>query len=245
MILFPAIDIKDGKVVRLKQGNYNQVTQYAEDPLEIAKQFAAQGAEWVHVVDLDAAKSGQPLNQAAVRRIAKDSGLKVQQGGGVRSPEMAEKYLQSGVTRVVVGTQAVRDPMFLEKLGEAFPGQVALGLDTKEGRIAVAGWTEMTDLKIETYLAQAPLKGIAALIFTDIARDGMLAGPNLSSLKKILEISPVPVIASGGIGSLEDLQSLSELKHPNLLGAIVGKALYEGKFTVKEALKTLNAVQGL
>lgn len=239
MILFPAIDIKDGKVVRLMQGDYDQVTQYAEDPLAIAKQFAAQGAEWVHVVDLDAAKSGQPKNQSAVQQIAAESRLKVQQGGGVRSLEMAKKYLQSGVARVVVGTQAVRDPQFLKELGETFPEKVALGLDVKQGKIAVAGWTETTDLSVEAFLAKQNLTGIAALIFTDISRDGMLSGPNLQSLKNILEISPIPVIASGGIGSLQDLKALSALKHPKLLGAIVGKALYEGKFTVKEALTIL------
>jgi phosphoribosylformimino-5-aminoimidazole carboxamide ribotide isomerase len=239
MILFPAIDIKDGKVVRLEQGDYGKVTQYADDPVAVARQFAAQGAAWAHVVDLDAAKTGEPLNQAVVQRIAEEAGLKIQLGGGVRSVEMAQQYLRAGISRVVVGTQAVRDPSFLKKLGEGFPGKVALGLDTKEGKLAVAGWTETIELKIEAYLAGAPLQGIAALIFTDISRDGMLTGPNLKSLKKVLEISPVPVIASGGIASLEDLKSLRELKHPNLLGAIVGKALYEGKFTVEQALNIL------
>jgi phosphoribosylformimino-5-aminoimidazole carboxamide ribotide isomerase len=239
MILFPAIDIKDGKVVRLHQGDYGQITQYADDPVAVARQFTDQGAQWVHVVDLDAAKTGKTVNQALVKKIATQSGLKVQTGGGIRSLEVAGQYLRAGIARVVVGTQAARDPSFLQELGQAFPQQVALGLDTRAGKIAVTGWTETTDLTLESYLAQAPLTGIAALIFTDISRDGMLTGPNLKSLKRVLEISPVPVIASGGIASLEDLKSLRDLHHSNLLGAIVGKALYEGKFTVSEALKIL------
>jgi phosphoribosylformimino-5-aminoimidazole carboxamide ribotide isomerase len=239
MILFPAIDLKDGKVVRLKQGDYGQVTQYGADALAVAKKFADQGAQWVHVVDLDAAKTGEAKNQAIVEQIAAQSGLKVQTGGGIRTLQTAGKFLAAGISRVVVGTQAVRDPAFLRELGEAFPNRVALGLDTKEGKIAVTGWTETVDQTLESYLQTAPLQGIAALIFTDISRDGMLTGPNLESLKKVLADSPIPVIASGGISSLEDLKSLSGLKHPNLLGVIVGKALYEGKFTVKEALKIL------
>ena len=239
MILFPAIDLKDGKVVRLKQGDYDQVTQYGDDALTVAKQFAAQGAQWVHVVDLDAAKSGEPKNQAIVEAIAAQSGLKVQTGGGIRSKETAGKYLSAGVSRVVVGTQAVREPKFLAELGQAFPGQIALGLDTKGGKIAVTGWTETVDQSLEAYLQTAPLHGVATLIFTDISRDGMLTGPNLESLKKALAASPVPVIASGGVAALEDLKSLVALKNNKLLGVITGKALYEGKFTVAQALQVL------
>ena len=237
MILYPAIDIKDGKVVRLRQGDYDQVTQYAESPLDQAKSFAAQGAEWLHMVDLDAAKVGQAVNAAIIEEIAGATSLKVQIGGGIRSIEMAESYLSKGIARVVVGTQAVKDPAFLAQLGKTFPDQVALGLDTKAGQIAIQGWTETVNQSIEEFLSHAPLKGISCLIFTDIARDGMLQGPNLEALQHVLEISPIPVIASGGVAQLDDLQQLKALQHPNLNGVIAGKALYEGKFTLEEALK--------
>ncbi len=241
MILFPAIDIKDGKVVRLTQGDYNQVTEYNENPVKHASEWAKKGTRWLHIVDLDAAKAGAPVNRDIIAAIAKTSGLKVQVGGGIRSLEMAADYLESGVSRVIVGTRAVEDPLFLGELSENFPGQVALGLDTKDGKIAVQGWTESTDLTVQEFLNEAPLKNIACLIFTDIAKDGMLQGPNLKALKAVLEISPIPVIASGGISQIKDLQDLRVLNHHNLLGVIVGKALYEGCFTLEEAIEAIEA----
>lgn len=237
MIFFPAIDIKEGKVVRLAQGDYHRVTEYAASPLDQAKSFAQAGATWLHVVDLDAAKAGQPVNARIIRELTKATGLQVQIGGGIRSPEMAQTYLESGVSRVVVGTQAVKDPGFLAQLGQTFPGKVALGLDTKAGQIAIQGWTETVPQNLADYIREAPLEGVACLIFTDIARDGMLSGPNLESLQKVLELSPIPVIASGGIAGLEDLKSLLDLKHPNLLGVISGKALYEGRLSLENALE--------
>jgi phosphoribosylformimino-5-aminoimidazole carboxamide ribotide isomerase len=237
MILFPAIDLKDGKIVRLRQGDYQKVTRYDKTPLEQARLWAAAGAHWLHMVDLDAAKSGRPEHKKIIAEVAQKSGLKVQVGGGIRNPEMARAYLDEGVSRVVVGTQAVKDPEFLRGLGEKFPGRVALGLDTRDGKIAVQGWTETTETSVADYLAHAPLQGVACLIFTDIGRDGMLKGPNLPALKSVLKICPVPVIASGGVGSLQDLEAIAKLKDEKILGVIVGKALYEEKFTVEEALK--------
>lgn len=237
MMILPAIDIKDGKVVRLSQGDYGKVTRYAEDPLAQAMRFAAQGAQWVHVVDLDAAKAGKPVNDAVIRQIARTTGLQVQVGGGIRTLSMARDYLEGGVARVVVGTRAVRDPDFLKDLSGNFPGRVALGLDTKGGLIAVQGWTQTTGDTLEGFLQSAPLQGVACLIVTDIARDGMLTGPNLEALKKALQLSPIPVIASGGVSSLQDLQSLKGLNDPKLWGVITGKALYEGRFTLEEALQ--------
>jgi len=189
------------------------------------------------MVDLDAAKAGHPVNRALIAKVAKQSGVKIEVGGGIRSLEMARAYLEEGVQRVVVGTQAVRDPEFLAQLGANFPGQVALGLDAKEGKIAVQGWTETTDRSVEDFLKAAPLKGIHCLIYTDIERDGMLTGPNIPALKKVLQASGLPVISSGGIGSLQDIQNLLDLEDCKLLGTIVGKALYEGKFTLEEALQ--------
>lgn len=239
MILFPAIDIKDSKVVRLTQGDYEQVTEYAEDPVSQAKAFVQQGASWLHVVDLDAAKAGQPVNQKIIAKIVQETSLQVQIGGGIRSVEMAQQYLDLGVKRIIVGTQAVKDPLFLQTLAKKFPQQVALGIDTKEGKIAIQGWTETVSQSLKGYLTQTPLSGVACLIFTDIARDGMLSGPNLQALQEVLDASPIPVIASGGISSLEDLRKLNSLNHPNLLGVISGKAIYEGRFTLQEALKEL------
>ncbi|MGH7830418.1 MAG: 1-(5-phosphoribosyl)-5-[(5-phosphoribosylamino)methylideneamino]imidazole-4-carboxamide isomerase [Candidatus Binatia bacterium] len=237
MILFPAIDLKDGQVVRLKQGDYSRVTRYAKDALAQAREFAAQGAEWLHMVDLDAAKAGQAVNRKLIAQVAKQSGLKVQVGGGIRSVEMAGAYLGEGVSRVVVGTKAARDPDFLRALGATYPKQVALGLDTKDGKIAVQGWTETLDVSAEDFLKSASLQGIYCLIFTDIARDGMLTGPNLQALRRVMAATELPVIASGGIARLEDIRALADLENCKLLGVIVGKALYEGKFTLKEALQ--------
>jgi phosphoribosylformimino-5-aminoimidazole carboxamide ribotide isomerase len=241
MIFFPAIDLKDAKVVRLHQGDYGRVTPYPEDPIRLAARWAEQGVQWIHMVDLDAAKSGYPVHQALIAQVAKTPGLKVQVGGGIRSLDMARSYLDQGISRVVVGTRAVQDPDFLRSLGEQFPGQVALGLDTKDGKVAVQGWTQSTPLSAQALLNKLSLEGIACVIFTDIARDGTLQGPNLEALETMLAESPVPVIASGGISSLADLKSLRDLKNKNLLGVIAGKALYEGKITVPDALQALKS----
>jgi len=240
MIFFPAIDLKEGRVVRLKQGDYDQVTQYSEDPVQVAQDWARQGAQWLHLVDLDAAKAGRPVNHELILKICEVQGLKVQVGGGIRDIKMARSYLEGGVARVVVGTQAIQEPSFLKALGETFPDRVALGLDTKKGHLALKGWTETTALSAEEYLKTAPLKGIACLIFTDIARDGTLQGPNLEALRDILAQSPLPVIASGGISGLKDLRELTRVQDPKLMGVISGKALYEGKFTLREALEIFN-----
>ena len=237
MIFFPAIDIKGGKVVRLTQGDYEQVTEYAEDPVAQAEGFAAARTRWIHVVDLDAAKAGAPVNRDLIEKMAAIPGVKIQIGGGIRNVTMAKTYLDAGVSRVVVGTKAVQDPGFLAELGQACPQQVALGLDTKEGQIAIHGWTETVGQTVGEFLQTAPLKGIACLIFTDIARDGMLTGPNLPALREVLDQSPIPVIASGGVATLEDLEKIYALKHPRLLGVISGKALYEGRFTLQAALE--------
>lgn len=237
MILFPAIDLKDGKAVRLQQGDYDQVTQYSDDPLALAKRFAEEGAKWIHIVDLDAAKAGKPVHRELIARIAREVPAQLQVGGGIRSAETAGQYLSDGVARVVVGTKATQDPAFLAELGGKFPGKIALGLDTKAGKIAVQGWTETTGLTIPEYLKSAPLAGVYCLIFTDIARDGMLSGPNLPALREVLQATELPVIASGGVSSLEDLRALVEMEDCKLLGAITGKALYEGKFSLREAIK--------
>lgn len=237
MIVFPAIDLKDGKAVRLRQGDYDQVTQYSSEPLQLIRQFRDEGAEWIHVVDLDAAKAGRPVHLELIARMAREAGpAHLQVGGGIRTVEAADAYFAENVARIVVGTKAVQDPEFLRQLGEAHPKKISLGLDTKAGKIAVHGWTETTGLSVADYLQQAPLEGVHSLIFTDIARDGMLTGPNLEALKEVLKVTELPVIASGGISSLADIQSLVDLEDCKLLGVITGKAIYENKFSLKDAL---------
>lgn len=238
MIVFPAIDLKDGKAVRLRQGDYDQVTQYSDDPLSLVRQFKDEGAEWIHVVDLDAAKAGKPAHLELIARMAREAGpVHLQVGGGIRTVEAADAYFAENVSRVVVGTKAVQDPDFLRRLGEAHPKKIALGLDTKAGKIAVHGWTETTGLSVADYLKQAPLQGVHSLIFTDIARDGMLTGPNLEALKEVLKVTELPVIASGGIASLEDIRALVELEDCKVYGVITGKAIYENKFSLKDAIR--------
>jgi len=238
MIVFPAIDLKDGKAVRLKQGDYDQVTQYSDDPLALARRFKQEGAEWIHIVDLDAAKAGSPVHLELIARIAKEvAPVKIQVGGGIRSLEVAKAYFDAGIERVVIGTKAVQDPAFLASLGKAHPGRIALGLDTKAGKIAVQGWTETTGTSIRDYLQTAPLSGVVCLIFTDIARDGMLTGPNVQALQEVARATELPIIASGGVSSLQDIQTLVDLEDCHLLGVITGKALYEGNFSLQEAIQ--------
>ena len=238
MIVFPAIDLKDGKAVRLRQGDYDQVTQYSEDPLQLVRQFKNDGADWIHVVDLDAAKAGRPVHLELISRMTREAApVQLQVGGGIRTVEAADAYFAENVARVVVGTKAVQDPEFLRQLGEAHPQRISLGLDTKAGKIAVHGWTETTGTTVDEYLKQAPLQGVHSLIFTDIARDGMLSGPNLEALREVLKITELPVIASGGVASLEDIQALVDLEDCKLLGVITGKAIYENKFSLKEAIR--------
>jgi phosphoribosylformimino-5-aminoimidazole carboxamide ribotide isomerase len=237
MIVFPAIDLKDGKAVRLRQGDYDQVTHYSDDPLQLVRQFKNDGAEWIHVVDLDAAKAGRPVHLELIARMAREAGpVHLQVGGGIRTVEAADAYFAENISRVVVGTKAVQDPEFLRRLGEAHPKRIALGLDTKAGKIAVHGWTETTGLSVAEYLQQAPLEGVHSLIFTDIARDGMLTGPNLEALREVLKVTVLPVIASGGVSSLEDIRALVEMEDCKLLGVITGKAIYENKFSLKDAI---------
>jgi phosphoribosylformimino-5-aminoimidazole carboxamide ribotide isomerase len=238
MIVFPAIDLKDGKAVRLKQGDYDQVTQYSDDPLALARRFKQEGAEWIHIVDLDAAKTGKTVHLDRIARIAREvAPVKIQVGGGIRTLETADAYFDAGIERVVVGTKAVQDPAFLASLAKAHPGHIALGLDTKAGKIAVQGWTETTGTSIRDYLQTAPLSGVACLIFTDIARDGMLTGPNVQALQEVTQATELPIIASGGVSSLQDIQTLVDLEDCQLLGVITGKALYEGKFSLQEAIQ--------
>jgi len=233
MIVYPAIDIRGGRCVRLSQGRDDARTNYYEDPVEPAVQFAQAGAEWIHVVDLDGAFGGAPLNLATLARIAQ-LGPKIQFGGGMRDRALAEATYAAGASRVVIGTRAATDPAFLREMAQAHGPRLAVGIDAKDGLVAVKGWTAVTALQATDFAKAAGELGVSTVIYTDIATDGMLTGPNWNSLEAVLKACPCGVIASGGVAGAEDVRRLGQLSkaYPNLVGAIVGKALYEGRCDV-------------
>ncbi|HEY3240023.1 MAG TPA: 1-(5-phosphoribosyl)-5-[(5-phosphoribosylamino)methylideneamino]imidazole-4-carboxamide isomerase [Acidimicrobiia bacterium] len=245
MQLFPAIDLRDGRAVRLLRGEFGAETVYSEDPVAVAGAYEAAGARWVHVVDLDAARTGEPANIALVAAIASAVSCPVQAGGGVRTPEAAARLLDVGVARVVVGTAAVEEPALVEALCRRYPGQVAAGLDARGSQLAVRGWTETAAADLTDAARRLEDTGVAALVVTEIGRDGTMAGPDLDQLGAVLSATAVDVVASGGVGSLADLRSLSTLEPApgrRLAGVIVGRAFYEGRFSVQEALACLAPV---
>jgi phosphoribosylformimino-5-aminoimidazole carboxamide ribotide isomerase len=241
--LFPAIDLRGGRCVRLHQGDYAQETVYGDDPVEQAVRFADAGAPWIHVVDLDAARTGDPVNRPVIREIAAAVGARVQTGGGVRSEADADELLAAGVARVVVGSAAVEDPALVSRIARTRPGRVAVGLDHRAGEVRTRGWQEGSGRRLHDLVEELSVPGVGALVVTDIARDGVLQGPDLEGYGALLAATEVPVIASGGVGSLADLRALAELEGAGrrLAGAITGKALYEGRFTLAEALGALAA----
>ncbi|WP_237213821.1 1-(5-phosphoribosyl)-5-[(5-phosphoribosylamino)methylideneamino]imidazole-4-carboxamide isomerase [Falsiroseomonas oryziterrae] len=234
-VLYPAIDLKGGQVVRLKRGEMDQATVYAEDPAQQAAAFAAAGFEWVHVVDLDGAFAGRPANAAAVRAILAATQLPVQLGGGIRDMATAEAWLAAGVARIILGSAAVKDPGFARAACKAFPGQVALGLDARDGFVATEGWAETSDVTARDLALRFADAGAAAIIFTDIARDGMLTGVNLDLTADLARAVPIPVIASGGVASVADIHAL-RATGAGIAGAILGRALYDGRVEPAEAL---------
>lgn len=231
--LFPAIDLRDGNVVRLLKGEYDKQTTYGNDPLSQAKLFADAGSTWLHVVDLDGARSGDMTHLEAIRSICQGTNLKVEVGGGVRSTETIDALLGAGVSRVILGTAALQQWEWFESLMASYPGKIVLGLDARKGKLAVAGWeqtTETTAVEVAQKVSDWPL---AAIVYTDIATDGTLQGPNVEATREMTEVTKVPIVASGGVGTLEHLRALREL---DVQGAIVGRALYENAFTIDEAL---------
>ena len=236
--LYPAIDLRGGRVVRLTKGDYAEETVYGTDPVAVAEGFAAAGAPWVHVVDLDAARSGDPVNRAVVADIARAiaGAAALQTGGGVRTLADVEELAAAGVSRVVMGSAAVQDPDLVARASELMP--VAVGLDHRDGELAVHGWTEGTGVRLDDALVRFP--SAAAFVITDISRDGMLTGPDVDGLTAAVAASPVPVIASGGVASLDDVVALARI--PGLGGIITGKAVYEGRFTVADAVEALKVV---
>jgi phosphoribosylformimino-5-aminoimidazole carboxamide ribotide isomerase len=244
VILFPAIDLKDGLCVRLEQGDMARVTIFNYDPAAQAHAFEAQGFEYLHIVDLDGAFAGKPMNGGAVDRILEAVSVPLQLGGGIRDAATVEAWLAKGVTRVIIGTAAVRDPPFVRQAARDFPGRVAVGLDARDGKVAVEGWaatSELTALDIARRFEDA---GVAAIIYTDVARDGMLTGLNLDATIALAEAVSIPVIASGGLASLADVQALLEPRAQKLAGAIAGRALYDGRLDAAAALALIRGKPG-
>ena len=239
MEIIPAIDLLDGACVRLHQGDYDQVTRFSEDPVAQALSWQSQGATRLHLVDLDGAKRGEPINDAAVRAITASLDIPVQLGGGVRSLERAEELIACGLDRVILGTVAIEQPALVEELAQSHPGRIVVGIDANDGRVATRGWIEQSDVQATDLAKQFSAAGIAAIITTDIATDGTLAGPNLEALRTIAQCSAVPVIASGGIGCMADLLSLLPLEPLGIAGVIIGRALYDGRVDLAEAIAAL------
>ena len=234
MLIYPAIDLYDGKAVRLFKGDYAQMTVYSENPAEVAKAFAAAGSKHIHLVDLEGAKKGAPANLATIRAIIEAADLFVEVGGGIRSMETIESYLSIGVDRVILGTAAVTDPAFLEAALAKYGEKIAVGVDLKDGYVAIKGWTEKSELTADDFFAKMQDLGVKTVICTDISRDGAMKGTNRELYKTLSEKYAIDLIASGGVSSLEDVAALKEM---NLHGAIIGKAYYIGAIDLKTAIE--------
>lgn len=243
MLLFPAIDLKEGKAVRLLQGRMEDSTIYSDNPVDLAKEFERQGAEYLHIVDLNGAFTGEPVNDEIIRRIVGSVALKIQVGGGIRTLERIAELIELGVERVILGTIAVKNPDLVAEAVRRYGKRVIVGIDAKNGLVAVQGWAETTEMKAIDLGKAMKAMGVESVVFTDIARDGMLQGPNLESTVQMARETGLSVIASGGITTLDDLRNLQieALKGVALEGAITGKALYSGAFTLKEALEVAHA----
>ena len=241
LTLYPAIDLKDGACVRLRRGAMDDATVYSDDPAAQARAWQAAGCRWLHVVDLNGAFAGRAVNGAAVDAILAASAVPVQLGGGIRDIAAVERWLAAGVARVILGSAAVHDPALVRDACRRFPGRVAVGIDAREGMVATDGWATVSALTAAELAARFADAGVAAIIYTDIGRDGMLGGLNLQQTSELARASAIPVIASGGVGSMDDLLALRALAHPNIQGVIVGRALYDGRVDLAGALALLDA----
>ncbi|MDM8168730.1 1-(5-phosphoribosyl)-5-[(5-phosphoribosylamino)methylideneamino]imidazole-4-carboxamide isomerase [Roseovarius sp.] len=238
MILYPAIDLKDGQAVRLLKGEMDKATVFNDDPASQAAQFVEAGCEWLHLVDLNGAFAGEPVNAAAVEAILERVSVPTQLGGGIRDMATIERWLEKGLKRVILGTVAVENPALVREAASAFPGQVAVGIDARNGLVATRGWAEKTDVQVTDLAQSFEDAGVAAIIYTDINRDGAMQGPNIEATAALANAVSIPVIASGGVSSLDDLLALRDCGAP-LNGAISGRALYDGALDLKEALAAL------
>ena len=239
MLIIPAIDLKDGHCVRLEQGDMRKATVFSEDPSAMAAQWAERGAKRLHVVDLNGARQGKPINEQAVKDIVAsiDSDIPVQLGGGIRDLDTIERYLDDGVSFVIIGTAAVKNPGFLHEACDAFPGHIIVGLDAKDGQVATDGWSRLTKHDVIDLAKRFQDYGVEAVIYTDIGRDGMMTGVNIDATVRLAQALAIPVIASGGLNGLDDIRKLCAVESEGISGAIAGRAIYEGKLDFAEALK--------
>jgi phosphoribosylformimino-5-aminoimidazole carboxamide ribotide isomerase len=244
MILYPAIDIMDGHAVRLVQGRFEDATRYADDPLEAALSWVQAGARFLHVVDLDGAKAGEPVSLDHVRRIVQNAGVPVQYGGGLRTIEAVRDAVRAGAERVIVGTQAFRDVDFLDDCLAAFGPRIVVSVDARDGHVATAGWTQTTELPAEDAIRRLGARGVRSFVYTSVDRDGGLQGPDLDEVERVAAAVRGRFLYSGGIGSVEHLRALHELRQVNLAGVIAGKALYERRFSVAEGQAALDGRVG-
>lgn len=243
MILFPAIDLKDGRCVRLTRGEMESATVFNDDPAAQAFAFERAGFQWLHCVDLDGAFAGKPANADAIRAIRAATSLPVQLGGGIRDMAAIEGWLAAGITRVILGTIALKNPALVKDAARAFPGRIVVGADAKGGRIATEGWAEVSDLTPADLGRRFEDAGVAAILFTDVDSDGMLGGVNVAATAALAKAVRIPVIASGGVGGLDDIEALVAANEPNIEGVVIGRALYDGRIKPTEALAKANAVR--
>lgn len=240
MILYPAIDLKDGVCVRLKRGEMDQATIFNIDPAAQARAFADAGFEWLHCVDLNGAFEGRSANTDAIKKIRSAIDLPIQLGGGIRDRAGIESWLEAGITRVILGTAALKNPALVKEAAEAHPGHIAVGIDAKDGKVAVEGWAKTSELTATELAQRFEDAGVAAIIFTDIARDGMLQGVNVAVTAALAASTSIPVIASGGVAGIEDIEALS--REPAISGVVIGRALYDGRIDAKAALKLASSM---
>ncbi|MCF7976570.1 MAG: 1-(5-phosphoribosyl)-5-[(5-phosphoribosylamino)methylideneamino]imidazole-4-carboxamide isomerase [Chromatiaceae bacterium] len=235
MLLIPAIDLKDGRCVRLRQGRMDDETVFSDDPVEVAGRWVAEGAKRLHLVDLNGAFAGEPVNGDAIRAIvAAFPDLPIQVGGGIRDEQTIGAYLEAGVQWCIIGTQAVKEPELVTRACAAFPGHLIVGLDAKDGQVAINGWAEVTEHRVEALSQRFENDGVEAIVYTDIGRDGMLTGPNIEATRALADAIRIPVIASGGVTNLDDLKALVAVAEPGIIGAITGRAIYEGTLDFAE-----------
>ena len=235
MIVIPAVDIKEGKCVRLLQGRMEDQTVFSNDPVAMAQKWAMAGAELIHVIDLDGAFEKRPRNLTAIRNILKTVDTPIQVGGGIRTERTIQMFLDMGVSRVIIGTEAIKNPELVEQSARRFPGQIIVGIDARKGRVAIEGWTETTHIKAVDLAKRFQNCGVAAINFTDIHRDGMQTGPNIGETRRLAEAVSIPVVASGGVSNIRDIENLLPLEAFGVTGVITGKALYSGSLNFKEA----------
>lgn len=237
MIIFPAVDIRNGKCVRLQQGRADQETVFGDDPAAMGRRWQEAGAEWLHVVDLDGAFSSSPQNLDSIRRLRQALTIPVQLGGGIRTMDIIARYVDLGVDRLILGTAVLKDPELVARACETYPGRIAVGLDARDGLLAVEGWTEVSSRPVLAVARELAAFKPAAIIYTDISRDGVKKGVNVGATLALAEAVPVPVIASGGVSSLEDIRTLKPLEPSGIIGVIIGRALYDGSIDLAEAIR--------